>query len=72
MVLNYLWAAPGLVGGALAGVVAVKVLISSGAALSTVRSSGTLPLYLTGATIMALAGAVVVGEREPGATSFNF
>jgi hypothetical protein len=58
--LKYFYALPGLAGGALAGVVAVKVLISSEEALSQVRKLGTVPLYISGATLFGLAGAVVM------------
>jgi len=58
--LKYFYALPGLAGGALVGVVAVKVLISSEEALSQVRKLGTVPLYISGATLFGLAGAVVM------------
>ena len=61
--LRYFYALPGLAGGALVGVVAVKVLISSEEALSTVRKMGTVPLYISGASLFGLAGAVVMTMR---------
>ena len=64
MVFNYLYAVPGLAGGALAGVVGVKILISTEEGLSYVRRVGNVPMYIAGATVMGLAGAVVVGMRR--------
>ena len=64
MVFNYLYALPGLGGGTLAGVVAVKVLISSEEALSQVRKLGNVPLYVSGAAVFGLAGALVMGMRS--------
>ena len=61
---NYFYALPGLAGGALVGVVAVKVLISSEEALSQVRKLGTVPLYISGATLFGLTGAVVMATMR--------
>ena len=52
--LNYFYALPGLAGGALAGVVAVKVMLSTEEALSTVTKLGNTPLYISGATLFGL------------------
>ena len=62
--INYFWALPGLAGGALAGVIGVKVLLSTEEALSTIKSIGNLPLYISGATVMGLAGAAAMAMRR--------
>ena len=62
--LNYFWALPGLAGGALAGVVAVKVLLSTEEALSTVTKLGSMPLYISGASLFGLTGAAVMAMRR--------
>lgn len=61
---NYFYALPGLAGGALAGVVAVKVLLSTEEALSTVTKLGNTPLYISGATLFGLTGAVVMATMR--------
>ena len=61
---NYFWALPGLAGGALAGVVAVKVMLSTEEALSTVAKLGNTPLYISGATLFGMAGAVAMAMRR--------
>ena len=61
---NYFWALPGLAGGALAGVVAVKVFLSTEEALSTVTKLGSTPLYISGATLFGITGAAVMAMRR--------
>ena len=62
--LNYFYVLPGFAGGALAGAIGVKMFLSTEEALSTVTKLGSTPLYISGATLGGLTGAVFMAMRR--------